>query len=70
MVDDLKYFDGSVQEIDRVPQDIKDLYKTAFEVAPEWLIECASRRQKWIDMGAIAESVHRSTQRQGIGRHV
>ena len=51
MVDDLKYFDGSVQEIDRVPQDIKDLYKTAFEVAPEWLIECASRRQKWIDMG-------------------
>ncbi len=51
MVDDLKYFDGSVQEIDRVPQDVKDLYKTAFEVAPEWLIECASRRQKWIDMG-------------------
>ena len=51
MVDDLKYFDGSIQEIDRVPQDIKDLYKTAFEVAPEWLIECASRRQKWIDMG-------------------
>ena len=51
MVDDLKYFDGSVQEIDRVPQDIKDLYKTAFEVAPEWIIECASRRQKWIDMG-------------------
>ncbi|MDE2799955.1 MAG: ribonucleoside-diphosphate reductase subunit alpha, partial [Gemmatimonadota bacterium] len=51
MVDDLKYYDGSVQEIDRIPQDIKDLYKTAFEVAPEWLIECASRRQKWIDMG-------------------
>ena len=51
MVDDLKYYDGSVQEIDRVPQDVKDLYKTAFEVAPEWLIECASRRQKWIDMG-------------------
>ena len=51
MVDDLKYFDGSVQEIDRVPQDVKDLYKTAFEVAPEWIIECASRRQKWIDMG-------------------
>ena len=51
MVDDLKYYDGSVQEINRVPQDVKDLYKTAFEVAPEWLIECASRRQKWIDMG-------------------
>ena len=51
MVDDLKYFDGSLQEIDRVPADLKALYKTAFEVAPEWLIECASRRQKWIDMG-------------------
>ena len=51
MVDDLKYFDGSVQEIDRVPAEVKALYKTAFEVAPEWLIECASRRQKWIDMG-------------------
>jgi len=51
MVDDLKYYDGSVQEIDRIPQDVKDLYKTAFEVAPEWRIECASRRQKWIDMG-------------------
>ena len=51
MVDDLKYFDGSVQEIDRVPEKIKALYKTAFEVAPEWIIDCGSRRQKWIDMG-------------------
>lgn len=51
MVDDLKYFDGSVQEIERVPDDLKALYRTAFEVAPKWLIECGSRRQKWIDMG-------------------
>lgn len=51
MVDDLKYFDGSVQEIDRVPEDIKALYRTAFEVAPQWIIDCGSRRQKWIDMG-------------------
>ena len=51
MVDDLKYFDGSVQEIERVPEDLKALYKTAFEVAPQWLIDCGSRRQKWIDMG-------------------
>ena len=51
MIDDLKYFDGSIQEIERVPQEIKEIYKTAFEVEPEWLIECASRRQKWIDMG-------------------
>lgn len=51
MVDDLKYFDGSIQEIDRIPKELKDLYRTAFEVEPRWLIECASRRQKWIDMG-------------------
>ena len=51
MVDDLKYFDGSILEIERIPEDIKELYPTAFEVEPEWLIECASRRQKWIDMG-------------------
>ena len=51
MLDDLKYFDGSVAEIDRIPQEIKRVYLTAFEIDPEWLIECASRRQKWIDMG-------------------
>ncbi|PWU15047.1 MAG: ribonucleoside-diphosphate reductase subunit alpha [Chlamydiae bacterium] len=51
MLDDLKYFDGSVAEIDRIPQEIKHVYLTAFEIDPEWLIECASRRQKWIDMG-------------------
>ncbi|WP_082922660.1 ribonucleoside-diphosphate reductase subunit alpha [Halothiobacillus diazotrophicus] len=49
MVNDLKYFDGSVQEIDRIPADIKALYATAFEVEPRWLIEAASRRQKWLD---------------------
>ncbi|MGC3956613.1 MAG: ribonucleoside-diphosphate reductase subunit alpha [Verrucomicrobiota bacterium] len=51
MVDDLKYFDGSVTEIERIPVELKELYRTAFEVSPRWLIECASRRQKWIDMG-------------------
>jgi len=51
MLDDLKYFDGSIAEIERIPQDIKQLFLTAFEIDPEWLIECASRRQKWIDMG-------------------
>lgn len=51
MVDDLKYFDGSLLEIDRIPDAIKKLFLTAFEIEPEWLIECASRRQKWIDMG-------------------
>ena len=49
MVNDLKYFDGSVQQIDRIPDDIKSLFATAFEVEPRWLIESASRRQKWID---------------------
>jgi ribonucleoside-diphosphate reductase alpha chain len=51
MVDDLKYFDGSIAEIARIPDDVKRVYLTAFEIDPEWLIECASRRQKWIDMG-------------------
>ena len=49
MVMDLKHFDGSLLPIDRVPQDIKALYATAFEVEPQWLVEAASRRQKWID---------------------
>jgi ribonucleoside-diphosphate reductase alpha chain len=51
MLDDLKYFDGSIREIDRIPEEIKQVFLTAFEIDPEWLIECASRRQKWIDMG-------------------
>lgn len=49
MVNDLKYYDGSVQQIERVPQDLKDMYATAFEVEPKWIVEAASRRQKWID---------------------
>jgi ribonucleoside-diphosphate reductase alpha chain len=49
MVNDLKYYNGSVQQIDRMPQDLKDLYATAFEIEPRWLVDAASRRQKWID---------------------
>ena len=49
MVMDLKHFDGSLRPIDRVPQEIKQLYATAFEVEPQWLVEAAARRQKWID---------------------
>jgi len=49
MVNDLKYFDGSVQPINRVPDDLKALYATAFEVEPKWIVEAASRRQKWLD---------------------
>ncbi len=51
MIDDLKYFDGSVQEIARIPEKLKAKYATAFEIDYEWIIEAASRRQKWIDMG-------------------
>jgi ribonucleoside-diphosphate reductase alpha chain len=51
MLDDLKYFDGSVQEIERIPEELKLLYVTAFEIEPDWMIECGSRRQKWLDMG-------------------
>ncbi|MGI9325051.1 MAG: ribonucleoside-diphosphate reductase subunit alpha [Pseudomonadales bacterium] len=49
MVNDLKYFDGSLAAIDRIPDELKDLYATAFEVEPRWLVDAASRRQKWID---------------------
>jgi ribonucleoside-diphosphate reductase alpha chain len=49
MVMDLKHFDGSLRRIDRVPEELKNLYATAFEVEPVWLIEAGARRQKWID---------------------
>ena len=49
MVNDLKYYDGSVKEVSRVPEQIKSVYATAFEVEPRWLVDAASRRQKWID---------------------
>jgi len=49
MVMDLKHFDGSLRRIDRVPEEIKQLYATAFEVEAKWLVEAAARRQKWID---------------------
>ncbi|HID48295.1 MAG TPA: ribonucleoside-diphosphate reductase subunit alpha, partial [Chromatiales bacterium] len=49
MVNDLKYFDGSVQAIDRIPEELKTRYATAFEIDSRWLVEAAARRQKWID---------------------
>jgi ribonucleoside-diphosphate reductase alpha chain len=49
MISDLKYFDGSLARIDRVPQELRAIYATAFEIEPSWLVEAASRRQKWID---------------------
>jgi len=49
MVNDLKYYNGSVAKIDRIPNNIKQLYATAFEIDPSWLVIAASRRQKWID---------------------
>ncbi|MGV6808696.1 MAG: ribonucleoside-diphosphate reductase subunit alpha [bacterium] len=51
MINDLKYYDGSLQPIERIPQHLKDKYATAFEIDPRWLVEAASRRQKWIDQG-------------------
>ncbi|WP_298609548.1 ribonucleoside-diphosphate reductase subunit alpha [uncultured Thiothrix sp.] len=51
MINDLKYFDGSVQKLDRVPEDLRRKYATAFEMDARWLVEAASRRQKWIDQG-------------------
>jgi ribonucleoside-diphosphate reductase alpha chain len=51
MINDLKYFEGSLTEISRIPEDIKKLFSTAFEVEPRYIVESASRRQKWIDQG-------------------
>src|SRR5690349_19307999 len=49
MVSDLKYFDGSLAKIDRVPAELRELYATAFEIEPAWIVEAGARRQKWID---------------------
>jgi ribonucleoside-diphosphate reductase alpha chain len=49
MVNDLKHYEGSVQQISRIPDDLKEIYATAFEVEPRWIVDAASRRQKWID---------------------
>ncbi len=49
MLGDMKYFDGSIQPIERIPDEIKRLYKTAFEIEPTWILQCAAVRQKWID---------------------
>jgi ribonucleoside-diphosphate reductase alpha chain len=49
MLNDLKYYEGSVQKIDRIPDALKVMYATSFEISPQWLVEAASRRQKWID---------------------
>jgi len=49
MISDMKYFDGNLARIDRIPADLRNIYATAFEVEPKWLVEAAARRQKWID---------------------
>ncbi len=51
MLEKIKYYDGALGEIPNLPEDIKGRYATAFEIDPSWIIRCASRRQKWIDMG-------------------
>ncbi len=51
MLDAIKYYDGALGDIDRVPEEVKAMFPTSFEVEPQWIIESASRRQKWIDMG-------------------
>jgi ribonucleoside-diphosphate reductase alpha chain len=51
MLEEIKYYDGSLQNIGRIPLDLREQFLTAFEIDPKWLIECAARRQKWIDQG-------------------
>jgi len=78
MVNDLKYFNGSVQQIDRIPANLKRLYATAFEIDASWLIEAASRRQKWIDQaqslnlyiakpsGKVLDSIYKLAWQRGL----
>ncbi len=78
MVSDLKYFDGSLGQIDRVPAELKQRYVTAFELDPKWLLEAAARRQKWIDQaqslnlylaspnGRQLDALYRSAWRKGL----
>jgi ribonucleoside-diphosphate reductase alpha chain len=78
MVNDLKYFNGSLQQIDRIPADLKRLYATAFEIDASWLIEAASRRQKWIDQaqslnlyiakpsGKVLDSIYKLAWQRGL----
>ncbi len=51
MLEELKYYDGSLQPISRIPDDLRERFQTAFEIEPKWLIACAARRQKWLDQG-------------------
>jgi ribonucleoside-diphosphate reductase alpha chain len=55
MIDNLKYFDGEVKDIDRIPADLKAKYLTAFDIDAKWIVDAAARRQKWIDQ---AQSVN------------
>ena len=62
MVNDLKHFEGSVKNITRIPDDLKEIYSTAFEIEPRWIVDAASRRQKWIDQAPIIKFVHKQCQ--------
>ena len=78
MVNDLKHYDGSVQQISRIPDELKQLYRCAFEIDSRWLIEAASRRQKWIDQaqslnlyiarpsGRALEAIYRTAWMRGL----
>lgn len=78
MVSDLKYHDGVLAGIERIPADLRELYATAFEIDPLWLVKAASRRQKWIDQsqslnlymaapsGRALDELYRSAWRYGL----
>ena len=78
MLADMKYFDGHLEKIERVPEEIRRRYPTAFEIEPEWLIECAARRQKWIDQaqslnlytdtvsGRVLDEIYKLAWRRGL----
>ena len=66
MLDLIKYYDGSLQQIDRIPHNIKNKYKEVFEIDPEWLIAITAARGKWIDQSQSHNVILRSTSGQKI----
>ena len=70
MVNDLKHFDGSIGKVDRVPQELRSLYATAFEVEPKWLVEAGARRQKWIDQAQSLNIYMAGASGQEARRHL
>ena len=70
MIDNLKYFDGELKDIERIPADLKAKYLTAFDIDPKWIIDAAARRQKWIDQSQSREPLDQDARPEDAQPHV